>query len=39
MSFLEQFVDEIECRERAEDMHFSTYFIPSYYQPLEDSPQ
>lgn len=39
MTFLEQFVDELSAKEEAEDMHFSTYFVPPYYQPLEDSPQ
>lgn len=39
MSFLEQFVDELEAQERAEDMHFSIYYVPDYYQPLESSPQ
>ena len=33
MSIIEQFVDELEAKEAAEDMHFSIYFIPEFYQP------
>lgn len=32
---LEQFELDYEQTEAEEDMHFSTYFIPSYYQPEE----
>lgn len=32
MTELEEFVQELEAKEAAEDMHFSTYFIPQYYQ-------
>ena len=37
MSELDKFVSEIEAKEAAEDMHFSVYYIPEYYQP-EESP-
>jgi hypothetical protein len=36
MTYLEDFVAEIEAKEAAEDMHYSIYFIPTEYQPLED---
>lgn len=36
MTELEEFINEIELKEAAENMHFSTYFIPKYYQPVED---
>lgn len=39
MSFLETFVDNLTHEEELADMHFSTYFVPSYYQPEEDFPQ
>lgn len=35
MSIIEQLVDEIEAKERSEEMFFSTYFIPDHYK--EDS--
>jgi hypothetical protein len=39
MSFLEQFVDELEATEQDNEMYWSTYYIPDYYKPLEDFPQ
>lgn len=39
MSIIEEFVAELEMKEKAEDMHFSVYFIPESYQPEEDFPQ
>ena len=36
MTYLEEFVAEIEFREAAEDMHFSVYYVPEYYQPEDD---
>jgi len=36
MTYLEDFVAEIEAKEAAEDMHFSIYYVPEFYQPLED---
>lgn len=36
MSVVDQFVLELEAKEAAEDMHYSLYSIPYYYQPQED---
>ncbi len=36
MTKIEEFINELELKEAAEDMHFSTYFIPKYYQPEDD---
>jgi hypothetical protein len=37
MTQLEQFILEYETEEDANDMHFSTYFIPAYYNEEEPS--
>ncbi len=36
MSEIEEFLQEYEAQEAAEDMHFSTFYIPPYYQPEEN---
>jgi len=33
MTIIEQFVDEYTRMEDDKDMHYSIYYIPSYYQP------
>ena len=38
MSIIEQLVDDIQTEEKAAEMFFSVYSIPSYYQQ-EASPQ
>ena len=37
MTELEQFEMEYERKESEQDMKFSTYFIPEYYQEEEDN--
>lgn len=41
MSELEKFVLEYEANEEAEDMKWSVYYIPFYYQPdqIEELPK
>ena len=36
MTYLEDFIAEYEADEAAHDMHYSIYYVPEYYQPLED---
>ena len=37
MNEIEEFLEELERKEAAEDMHFSTFYIPPYYQPQEEN--
>lgn len=34
---LEQFLEEYERQESDKNMHFSTYYIPSYYQTEDEN--
>ena len=36
MNIVEEFLMEYERQEDDKDMHFSTYYIPSYYQDTEE---
>lgn len=39
MTDIEKFVEDYERTEDEQDMHFSVYYIPEYYQPEEDVQQ
>ena len=36
MTEIEEFINELERKEKEQDMCFSIYYIPEYYQPVED---
>ena len=37
MTYLEEFVADLERTESENDMHFSIYYIPPEFQPTENS--
>lgn len=37
MSEIEEFLQEYEAQEDAEDMHFSVFYIPPYYQENDNA--
>lgn len=37
MNEIEEFLEDYERKESDNDMHFSTYYIPHYYQQEDDN--